>query len=924
MSIFSHTMNYAQTSHQVSKVGNFGMDLVQQEFYDTGTLNYLLFMPEDTSAMIDGKFPLLVSLHGIGDRGNNLQLLKRDGMPKILDGYRTFPFIVLSPQCPESTEWYYDRTDKLTVALINEIISKYPVDPDRIYVTGYSMGGIGTYDLAIRYPGMFAAVLPIAARAEAYWNICDMKEVPTWAFHGNLDPLVPLHKGQFVVSVLRNCGCNINFTVYDGVYHNSWSQTYDNPAVYEWLLKHSKSSTRAVCIRDSLIFYGAGEKLKIADFGSLSTYSRKISLPEEIFSLLPITIDDVLHVIAGGEQYFHLIDAGSSRIISSVNTGGVCEGLAAAGTYLYVAAGSAGLKIYQLANPHDPTFIAAVDSLAYCESVLIDSSYACIAAGGRSYILDISNPAEPAYVSKIVGFGGHHEFVNVKNSHAYICDSEQGIQVIDIRDPYQPVNVKLLDTGKQTSHIMFRGNEAYVANGYEGMRIMDISDAANPRELNLLDTPGQALNAVSGSGTIDQKTVQFLLIADLSAGICAVDITDPLDPKEIKSTIVQPPANTAYGSAYDVFVSENKAYIAYAENGLRIADISRPEKPSLLGSYKTDGNIRDVVVKGHHAYAADLKAGLLVLDVSDPAHMVEVNLIQNYRIQELIVSGDRIYVAAGDSGVIIFDVADPAQPDRIGAVSSVAARSVAISGTVLGISDYQKIYFFDISDPVHPVQLSETAPLSRGNEGFVIEGENAYVPDGDSLRIFDISDVTTPALGGVVYTGGYGYDIAVSGDYAYIAADRKGLRAVDISDVARPLEVGFYDDTSLARGIAADSLYIYVAEKEGGLSIYRNDFFTPILTDEISGHPIGFILHPNYPNPFNPVTTIAYELGAAVQVTLEIYNTMGQRLLILVDASQPAGRHELRLDARNFASGVYFCRFQAGRFIETNKLLILK
>jgi len=404
---YFHLQGWAQEALHVTRVGSFGMDLVQQEFYNTGALNYLLFLPEDTSAKIDGRYPLLVSLHGIGDRGNNLQLLKRDGLPKILDGYRTFPFIVLSPQCPESTEWYYDRTDKLTIQLISEIIEKYPVDPNRVYVTGYSMGGIGSYDMAMRYPEMFAAALPIAARAETYWPICDMRDVPTWAFHGNLDPLVPLHKGQFIVSVLQNCGCNIKFTVYNGVYHNAWTQTYDNPAVYEWLLHQSKETTRAVCTWDSLVFYGADNKLMVADSQRLQTaarYCASLTLPEAVVSLLPVTINETPYIIVGGEQHFYLIDLQQPLALSintTVDVGGKCEGLASVGSYLYIAAGDTGLNIYDLIHPDAPLFVATMDTLGYCNSVFIDSSFAYLATGRCSYILNISNPAAPIYLSEI-------------------------------------------------------------------------------------------------------------------------------------------------------------------------------------------------------------------------------------------------------------------------------------------------------------------------------------------------------------------------------------------------------------------------------------------------------------------------------------------------------------------------------------------
>jgi len=214
--------------------------IIQQEVYDPSSLNYLLFMPRDTSARIAGKFPLLISLHGIGESGSVLSRLKNDGLPKILDGYDSFPFIVVSPQCPSTTEWYYDRTDLLVISLLDSVIARYPVDTDRIYVTGYSMGGIGTLDLAIRHPSRFAALLPCAFRIEPGWDLCTIKDIPMWAFHGQLDNVIPFANAQSVITALIACGGNPTFTVYPDAYHDSWTQTYANPAVYEWLRTKSK------------------------------------------------------------------------------------------------------------------------------------------------------------------------------------------------------------------------------------------------------------------------------------------------------------------------------------------------------------------------------------------------------------------------------------------------------------------------------------------------------------------------------------------------------------------------------------------------------------------------------------------------------------------------------------------------------------
>jgi predicted peptidase len=214
--------------------------IVQEEVYGKGPLNYLLFMPQATSAAENGRYPLILSLHGIGERGNDLRALKKDGLPKLLDGFGSFPFIVVSPQCAVSTEWYYDRTDTLVDQLLRIVVQRYPVDTMRIYMTGYSMGGIGAWDMAIRHPSWFAAVMPIAARREPGWNPCPMSGIPVWAFHGALDDVVPLAKGQDVVDAFRTCAGAATFTVYPDAGHDSWSRTYSTPEVFTWMLRQRR------------------------------------------------------------------------------------------------------------------------------------------------------------------------------------------------------------------------------------------------------------------------------------------------------------------------------------------------------------------------------------------------------------------------------------------------------------------------------------------------------------------------------------------------------------------------------------------------------------------------------------------------------------------------------------------------------------
>jgi len=213
----------------------------EAQIVKTVRLNYLLYLPRDYEADPRRKLPLILFLHGMGERGNNeLELVKKHGIPKIVEQKEDFPFIAVSPQCPKNSFWTAEI--EALNALLDEVIAKYRVDVDRIYLTGLSMGGYGAWSLAIAYPKRFAAIAPICGGGEPS-EVPVLKDVPVWVFHGEKDNLVPPEESKKMVDALKACGGDVKFTLYPDADHDSWTRTYDNPELYEWFLKHSRHST---------------------------------------------------------------------------------------------------------------------------------------------------------------------------------------------------------------------------------------------------------------------------------------------------------------------------------------------------------------------------------------------------------------------------------------------------------------------------------------------------------------------------------------------------------------------------------------------------------------------------------------------------------------------------------------------------------
>lgn len=202
-------------------------------------LKYLLYLPK---SYIDEnkKWPLVLFLHGAGERGNDLEIVKRNGIPKIADKDDSFSFVAVSPQCPEESTWqnHFDALD----LLLEEIEKTYSIDKNRIYVTGLSMGGYGTWDFAMRYPDRFAAIIPICGGSTYPELVGVLKDLPIWAFHGAKDDIVPVGESRVLVNILKKYNGNIKYTEYPEAGHDSWTETYNNTKIYEWLLEQKRNN----------------------------------------------------------------------------------------------------------------------------------------------------------------------------------------------------------------------------------------------------------------------------------------------------------------------------------------------------------------------------------------------------------------------------------------------------------------------------------------------------------------------------------------------------------------------------------------------------------------------------------------------------------------------------------------------------------
>jgi predicted peptidase len=195
--------------------------------------NYILNKP----ILSKEKKPLIVFLHGSGERGEDVEKVKVHGPLKYIQNHDLDAFI-LAPQCPENEMWESESLYKL----IEKIISENPIDPNRIYLIGLSMGGWGTWNLAFAHPETFAAVVPICGFVDRVpmLDSCILKNTPIRIFHGLLDDVVNVNESIEIYKRLKKCNNDIELTIFDDANHDSWTRVYDSPDIYNWMLLQSK------------------------------------------------------------------------------------------------------------------------------------------------------------------------------------------------------------------------------------------------------------------------------------------------------------------------------------------------------------------------------------------------------------------------------------------------------------------------------------------------------------------------------------------------------------------------------------------------------------------------------------------------------------------------------------------------------------
>lgn len=205
--------------------------------YRAGDYPFQLFVPAGYEADRQARWPVLIFLHGSGERGSDLPAVTKWGPPHVVARHPGTPMLVVSPQLPAGQDWDVAALDRL----LADLRKQYRIDARRIYLTGLSLGGMASWRWALARPELFAAVAPVAAMTPTD-QACRLKDLPVWAFHGDDDGAVPVRGDFEMVEAIRACHGTPKprLTVYPATDHFSWVPAYDDPAFWRWIAEQRR------------------------------------------------------------------------------------------------------------------------------------------------------------------------------------------------------------------------------------------------------------------------------------------------------------------------------------------------------------------------------------------------------------------------------------------------------------------------------------------------------------------------------------------------------------------------------------------------------------------------------------------------------------------------------------------------------------
>gem|GEM_PF-3542643 len=449
----------------------------------------------------------------------------------------------------------------------------------------------------------------------------------------------------------------------------------------------------------------------------------------------------------------------------------------------------------------------------HCDAVAASGNYVYFGDGCVFTVLDISDPAQPAFVGSL-DLPGRVQDIYIQDSYAYVANYGSGLRVVSISDPANPQEVGFYEPTGDVYSVHVEGDYAYVA-GY-GFMVFNVSDPTTPGLIATEYSPSAARGVHVSDG--------HAYLVDENSGLYVFSLANPAAPVIVGQY-------EGIGWAEDIYVSGGYAYAVTRNTGFHVIDISDPTTPVEVRNYNMGAY--GVFVHDNVAYVGGWGQGLYVFDVSDPSHSFVLNTVATPGLTNKVFAlNQTVFAADRQGGLRIVDCFVPYAPVELGSYATAdEANAVHVRGDYAYVAHgYDGLRVFDVSDPTQPEEVGRSSTGYMLADVFVY-GDYAYTLDYQYtyMRVFSIVDPTNPVQVNQIGTGRWNYDIYITGGYAYVAGEDEGMFIYSLNNPTNPVEVGYYDTPVSARGVFVVGGYAYVADHTGGLRILSvTDPTTPV------------------------------------------------------------------------------------------------
>lgn len=538
-----------------------------------------------------------------------------------------------------------------------------------------------------------------------------------------------------------------------------------------------------------------------------------------------------------------------------------------------------GLRLMDVSNPSNPPFMGSLELPGWAQASEIVGEYAFVANGNGMLTVDVSDPEQPHVIGGVDTPGSARD-IGLSGNYAFIADFGDGLQIVDISDPAQPVLVATLPVESSAMGVCVRGRHAFVTDRYYGLRVVDISHPRHPRISGSLALPGQVWE-ISVSGRTVFVTGQL-------DGLHVIDASVPSHPRLLSRIEVD-------GSVCDAVMANGFALVATYQGTIRVFDMMRPVTPVLTGEARISSYARSLAVAGDFVYVGGDR-GVEVVDIRDPHDPVRLNITPTYSASGLTIAGDILYVSDSSAGYHLL-------PLQCGEASALPR-------------------FVDID--VKPDDGTNTINcLSRGVVSVAILSGDGFVAESiDRSTVRFGPNQACEFRPGSSGAGQHADDVDGDGDIDLVLRFRVGDTGIRCGDT----EVELTGETLTGRAFrGSDTIHTVPHWPDGD-----DDDGREIDRTQLAGAARFHRATGCAPNPFNPLTRIWYTLEEPARVTLAIYDVAGRRVVALREGvGESAGHHEVTWSGRDdlgrsVPSGTYFYRLEAGDYVETKRMTLIK